>query len=465
MKTHKPNNPLRPIISSVGSVHYSLSKYLVKLLSPLLGTISNSHIKNNSDFIDKIKSISTNNSCLVSFDVVSLFTKVPVDDLLDFLAIELNNFNFEISTSAIIQLIQLCVKDLKFVFNQTFYSQSFGLAMGNPLSPLLSNLYMEFFEQRILKLNSLNFELNWYRYVDDIFCIWPTSENINDFLYNLNNLVPSIKFTLEHENNNKLSFLDLLIERTVNGFKFDIFRKPTHKDAYIHYYSFHQNSIKKCTFSSMFLRALRCVNPEYFDNEIQRIYNIGSNLCYPLAYLDSCFESAKKPFYHPKLNVDRNFSNTLVIPYHPNLESCKKLFSNLGINLIFSYKSNIKHILVKNSPLNDNGCVYKIPCSVCNKIYVGQTGRCLDKRINEHKYNIRTGNENSALFIHTRDNDHLISFQNSSKYCNSNCWYSRNIIESILIEKTPTMNLSPGLFNIDPFASKFILKQYKISVD
>ena len=86
IKTHKPNNPARPIISSVGSATYKLSKYLVTLLNPLIGTISTSHIKNNVDLVNKLSN--THMNCdfkLVSFDVCSLFTKVPVDDLLAFL--------------------------------------------------------------------------------------------------------------------------------------------------------------------------------------------------------------------------------------------------------------------------------------------------------------------------------------------------------------------------------------------
>ena len=45
IKTHKPSNLVRPIISSVYSATYKLSKYLVTLLNPLIGSIFTSHIK------------------------------------------------------------------------------------------------------------------------------------------------------------------------------------------------------------------------------------------------------------------------------------------------------------------------------------------------------------------------------------------------------------------------------------
>ena len=72
---------------------------------------------------------------MVSFDVVSLFTKVPVNDLLEYLAEVLDNYSLPFSTDKILELIKLCVFDSVFTFDGKFYTQKFGMAMGNPLSP------------------------------------------------------------------------------------------------------------------------------------------------------------------------------------------------------------------------------------------------------------------------------------------------------------------------------------------
>ena len=64
IKTHKENNPVRPIISSVDSCSYFLSKWLVGILNPLIGTISNSHINlhinlnSHIDLIDRLNDVS-----------------------------------------------------------------------------------------------------------------------------------------------------------------------------------------------------------------------------------------------------------------------------------------------------------------------------------------------------------------------------------------------------------------------
>ena len=113
--------------------------------------------------------------------MVSLFTRVPINDLLDFLLEELNSYEFCIPNNVIVKLISLCVVNCKFTFNNEFYEQHFGMAMGNPLSPLLSGLYMEFFERA--HLPSLNLE--WSRYVDDCICIIPSEKDVSlilDFL-------------------------------------------------------------------------------------------------------------------------------------------------------------------------------------------------------------------------------------------------------------------------------------------
>ena len=87
--------------------------------------------------------------------------------------------------------------------------------MGNCLSPVCSNLYMEFFEKYLLR-TILPDDVIWYRYVDDVFCLWP--ENLVNFLCQLNNLLPSIEFSIEEEIDFKIPFLDVMIERVEHNF-------------------------------------------------------------------------------------------------------------------------------------------------------------------------------------------------------------------------------------------------------
>ena len=78
-KVHKPGMPLRPIISSIGSVTHSTAKELARIIKPLVGGSSH-HVKNNMDFIQSIEGIQLRlEECMMSFDVESLFTSVPIE--------------------------------------------------------------------------------------------------------------------------------------------------------------------------------------------------------------------------------------------------------------------------------------------------------------------------------------------------------------------------------------------------
>lgn len=460
VKTHKPGNPIRPIISSVGSVAYKLSKWLVKLLSPVVGTISNSNIKHNMDFIEKLCNVDVNFSFkLVSFDVKSLFTRVPVDDLLEYLAEILDNYDLPFSTNVVLELIKLCVCDSVFTFNGKFYTQKFGMAMGNPLSPVLSNLYMEFFETKFLP-SILPPGTVWLRYVDDIFCIWPLIVNIDAFILQLNSCVPSIQFTYEEEVNGCLPFLDVNIYRTFNGFKFSVFRKPTNACSYIHFYSNHSNQIKMSTFMSMFLRAFRVCSPEYLQNEIDYIFGISEKLKYPRCFMDSALKKARKTFYSDARRTFDN-QNLLVLPFSSALSSVPRFCRTFGINVVFRYTSTVKNILIKNSPKNSLGCVYEIPCKDCNHSYFGQSGKGLLTRLKQHKYSVRTGQMSNGIFLHLNNFNHRINWEGAKVllYCNNIT--KRNIIESALIRNSSNlMNISQGMYKLDRFIINHIFSLF-----
>ena len=53
-KVHKRDIPLRPTVSSRGSISYEVAKELARIIRPLVGS-SPSHIKNTGDFIEQIK--------------------------------------------------------------------------------------------------------------------------------------------------------------------------------------------------------------------------------------------------------------------------------------------------------------------------------------------------------------------------------------------------------------------------
>ena len=81
--SHKPDTPLRPIVSSCGSVTYGMAKDLAKILKPLVGK-SPHQVNSTQDFVEQAKHITlAPGQCLSSYDVSALFTSVPVDPALN----------------------------------------------------------------------------------------------------------------------------------------------------------------------------------------------------------------------------------------------------------------------------------------------------------------------------------------------------------------------------------------------
>ena len=84
-------------------------------------------------------------------------------------------------------------------------------------------------------------------------------------------------------------------------------------------------------------------------------------------------------------------------------------FKIININLLFSFKNTIKNILIKSSPKIVSSCIYKIPCDNCEYLYVWFTYKLLSTRVVQHENNVRTAQENSAIFCYYRDHDHQVS--------------------------------------------------------
>ena len=83
--------------------------------------------------------------------------------------------------------------------------------------------------------------------------------------------------------------------------------------------------------------------------------------------------------------------------------------------------------------LENVGIIYKISCNDCNAVYIGQSGRQLKKRISEHKYYIKVGNENSALVEHINVSDHSFNFTNVKILDRENNRTKREFLEMLHI--------------------------------
>ena len=242
-KTHKNDIPLRPILSMTKSPQSNLSTFLVSVLQPVLDKFSKHTVPDSFTFVNKLKSLklSQPNSCMVSFDIKSLFTNVPLDEVLSICLDQL--YNSELLPPPFCRAVckdMLCIatKNVQFSFNNFMYRQIDGVAMGSPLGPILANIFVGFFENSLL-CNSQIKPLAYYRYVDDVFAVFLSKSNVDSFHTALNAMHKCISFTVEEETSRKLNFLDICILRNSdNSFSTSVYRKDNFSPHYIRWNSF-----------------------------------------------------------------------------------------------------------------------------------------------------------------------------------------------------------------------------------
>ena len=452
-KIHKADVPLRPIVSCVNTFAYDLSAYLANILSPLTGK-SEFTVTNSAHFVSTISSETIrDNEIMVSFDVESLFTNVPIDAAVQAALQRLENDpsladRTTLTPAQIADLLTFVLRSTYFQYNGSIYEQKDGAAMGSPVSAVIANLYMESFEEQAITTSSYKPTI-WKRYVDDTFTILDRG-NVDDFLQHLNNQQPSIRFTMETENNNKLAFLDTAVSREPDGrLTTSVYRKPTHTDQYLAYDSHHPQSVKRGIVKCLYERAKRLVTkPSVISEEKKHLSSVLVSNGYPFSFLQKLTKTGG-PNGSTKPAIE--FKATAVLPYVKGVsEQLRRSLQQQGVRAVFKSETTLRSHLVRPkdavNPAKQDGVVYRIPCE-CGKVYIGETGRPMQDRIKEHDRDIRFARtETSAVSEHAHNTGHK-PLWNEVKFIDRDPhYYTRRVKEAIHIRLHPdNINRDSGI--------------------
>ena len=404
VKYHKEGYPLRPIVNCIGSALYNTSKYLTEILSPIQN-MNNNSVLNSTQFAREISSMKIDDDeTMVSFDVVSLFTAIPVQKTCHYIRTKLEQddtltLRTNLTIDDIISLLDFTLSNNYFIYNDVTYKQIHGCAMGSPVSPVVANICMEVIENTAIETTQTK-PKTWKRFVDDSFSIIKKTA-ITSFLNSLNNIDPNISFTIELEQDNKISFLDTLIIRHGKNLKIDVFRKPTHTDRYLDFNSHHDIKHKISAARTLIHRALTL--PSTHASKQDELNHITTTLkCngYPDKIIkqilrDSTLntimpspEELVGQFFKRFDDIDKP-SGYVTLPYISGItDALRRILQKQNIRVATKPLKTLQRMFPSPKhqipPEQRTNVVYNIPCSDCPWSYVGETGRSFETRKKEH---------------------------------------------------------------------------------
>ena len=358
-------------------------------------------------------------SKLTSFHSQTLFTSIPIPSALEVMKKKLEQ-DTELQkrtimpVDTILELLAFCLNNTYFVFQDTFYEQTKGAAMGSPISPIIANIFMEAFEQRVIT-TALHPPRVWKRYVDDTLVV-QQQKHQEEFLHHINTVDPSIQFTVEEaKEDGSIPFLDTIIRPEEDGrFTIGVYRKPTHTGLYLPWDSNHNIAAKYSVINTLTHRAHTiCSTPELAEQELQHLEEVLGACKYPRWAIKKIFN---KHQHKDKKKTPRSKHLTkshIVVPYIEGMgESLKKICRRHGVEMHFKGGRTLKNILVspkdQDKITNKNCIIYSYSCGSidCGEEYIGESGRSFGERYKEHL------KAPSPIFQHQSISGHETSIEN-----------------------------------------------------
>ena len=418
-KIHKSGVPIRPILSMVNSPYHSIAQWLVHKLEPVRQQLSKHSLRDTFQFVDTIRDLNVREKTMVSLDVTSLFTNVPLVETVSFLCkfITEKQMDIGIPVDRLRELLLRCTLNIQFLFDGKLYRQKDGVAMGSPLGPLLADIFMGMLETRQLRGTIANMEF-YSRYVDDIFCVVRNGTDLGGLLDDFNDAHSALNFTMECEEEDKFSFLDVLLTRMPDGaITRRVHRKATWKGQYTHFHSFvpirHKQNLVRC----LAHRARRICSRETVNEELSLIRNVLHDNGYPDRFIDR--NIGEREGKHSVATVPKK-DLFLKLPFKGDVateiltrrlrNAVSSTYYSANLRCVFSCSSLINTCTKDKLPLLTSSMVVYLFRCVCNARYVDHTARQLSTRIKEHHPKWlsqgRTGSISSAVLAHLVDSVH-----------------------------------------------------------
>ena len=335
---------------------------------------------------------------LVSFDVVSLYTNVPVQEAIHEAAERLYCGEFEtppVSKETFIKLMKLASTDVAMLTHDGYYVQQDGLVMGSPPAPLLANIWLSNKELSI-KDDAKLFE----RYMDDIIRTIQMNQ-IEGKLQEINELHNNLKFTIEREKDGEIPFLDMLLMRKGKHVESTWYCKPTDTGLVMNFHAIAPKRYK-CGVVSGFVHRLHrsCSTWIHFDNSLKKAKAVLEKNQYPPGFYEEVIADTLRKIVDPsdvdikqratedrvegtKFKVMLQYRGVVTDQFIKKLKEAKAPVQ--VVLTVRKLRSCLPSLKPQVSKMLRSDVIYKIACPRCQACYVGKTSRHLTSRFAEHK--------------------------------------------------------------------------------
>lgn len=341
----------RPIVGDCSTESRRISDFIDYYLKPL-STKHASYVKDSYDFVSRIKNQPINTKALlVTGDVTSLYTNMNLNRTIAVAKRALaKNPQPHRPDKFLIQLLELTLRNNDFRFNEEIFLQKYGTAMGKTYAPSLANLYLIDFDKQA----TMGFRIRphlYFRFLDDIFFIWPGSlEELKEFENFLNSIIPDIKITLTaHET--EINFLDTTVFKHhtdgTTSLQTKVFFKSTDTHQLLHTISYHPPHTTPGILKSQVIRFQRLSSFKAdFDHSCHTLFRVLRQRGYN-----------KRLLRRTKHEIWHNYNRQKNIPPKQPILPIVMAYSPLASHLIREWKR-----LLSTSPLFQN---HRIVAAYC----------------------------------------------------------------------------------------------------
>jgi hypothetical protein len=465
VKTHKNEPfPFRAIVDSGGTWQYQVESFLLKGLN-LLVPDDPFRVKNTEEAVLRLGELhEVGDLKAVSFDAVDMYFNMEHDIILEIIEEEISKFGvieFQNSVGLDVfqfkELVGICMKSsvVEDDVSGELFLQKKGICIGSRIAPRIADLYTARINRKIWQelLTEGVLERVWImKFVDDYLVLFKKAISLDLIKSIFMMHKGGLDFTVEESNGKgEIQFLDLLVITKVTGV---CWRNQQRKmKGILPFHSNHSKSIKvgvtKGVLRSAVLKSCCHQGQLSLNTQIKRLCLAG----YPKAFISQQIvglavslkseESNNKPKWEDK-------RKSVIVQFsHSFGHRLRKLCKMFDIRIIFKYANKIKNLVTKTGRKQKkcgksghgdfvecvDNVVYNIQLQ-CGKCYVGQTCRCLNTRLYEHRKNFKEKKKESTLVRHLlacRDCNGELS--NTSVIHRSGSTINREIVEAYHIEK------------------------------